>query len=149
MIYFSRLQARPMYNQNNPPVLDEVQPTQTPANFWLQELKDREAVPGAKISSGVSSLTDSTLTADLNRVEGARSFAPSFIHMRLPSLARSSSWDDDVLRMMTCRNPFVGGRMYQELGAPRYRWKKGSLSGGWDGRFLVRVTFSDSRSTRC
>ncbi len=133
LIYFARLQARPMYmNQTDPMILSEnvghTEP-QTPTDFWLQELTRRD-------SSGVSSIA----TADLDRVAGARSYAPPFVHMRLPSLARSVSWDDDVLRMMTCRDPSIGARMYKELGAPQYRWKKGSLNGAWDGRFLVRIS---------
>lgn len=77
-------------------------------------------------------------------LRGKRNFAPDYVHVKLPSLARSESWDDQFARLTGCWDPF---EMTKELGMPKFAWTKGSLSGEWDGRFVVSTFLSSSSSS--
>ncbi|KAG8935020.1 hypothetical protein FRC01_010525 [Tulasnella sp. 417] len=131
LLYFSRMQKLPF----NVPG----QPVQTPQEHltFLDHLERNKGLVYSG-STFVAKLDATLNNIGLEGVEellrGKRNFAPDYVHVKLPSLARSEGWDDHFARLTGCWNPF---EMVKELGMPKFAWTRGCLSGDWDGRFVL------------
>ncbi|KAG8961278.1 hypothetical protein FRC00_012774 [Tulasnella sp. 408] len=131
LLYFSRMQKLPF----NVPG----QPAQTPQEHltFLNHLERNKGLvySGSTFFAGLDmASTNMGLEGVEELLRGKRNFAPDYVHVKLPSLARSETWDDQFARLTGCWNPF---EMVKELGMPKFAWTKGCLSGDWDGRFVL------------
>ncbi|KAG8898460.1 hypothetical protein FRB99_007427 [Tulasnella sp. 403] len=121
--YFSLVQVRPMFDDSYP----------YPQDHELIAHFDHFESAHGNFGGCPSVLSRLQNPDDVEFLKGKRNFAPHYVLLRLASLTRSHAWDDDWARLRSCRDPF---RMTKELGYPRYRWTRGTLSGEWDGRFM-------------
>ncbi|KAG8926305.1 hypothetical protein FRC02_008986 [Tulasnella sp. 418] len=64
---------------------------------------------------------------------GPRPYAPSHTRTNFPSFVDSKTYDDDVLRLLSCHDP----TSVTQPPGPRYQFKPGSLAGEWEGRFVI------------
>ena len=70
--------------------------------------------------------------------EGMTSYTPDYMRTCYATVNGSSLWDGEWQRMAGCRNAIDTS----VLACARYRWTPGTLSGLWDGIFLVRMLVS-------
>ena len=66
---------------------------------------------------------------------GGLPFSPSHARTNYPSLTSSKTYDDDVLRLLSCHDATIP----REPSEPRFRYVPGLLSGSWEGRFVVSL----------
>ncbi|KAG8956606.1 hypothetical protein FRC04_000084 [Tulasnella sp. 424] len=131
LLYFSRMQRLPFNAPNEP-----AQSPQEHLGFLNYQEQNKGLVySGSTFIAGLDVVSNNMgLEGVESLLRGKRNFAPDYVHVKLPSLARSESWDDQFARLTGCWNPF---EMTKELGMPKFAWTKGSLSGEWDGRFVL------------
>jgi hypothetical protein len=67
--------------------------------------------------------------------EGMTSYTPDYMRTCYATVNNSSLWDGEWQRMVGCRNSLDTSI----LACVRYKWTAGTLSGLWDGIFLVGI----------
>ncbi|KAG8871273.1 hypothetical protein FRB97_008858 [Tulasnella sp. 331] len=60
-------------------------------------------------------------------------YTPNHSTINYPTLVDSRQYDDDVLRMLSCRDPT---RARTPRAQPKYQYNPGSFVGEWEGRFV-------------
>ncbi|KAG9022968.1 hypothetical protein FRB95_013884 [Tulasnella sp. JGI-2019a] len=61
-------------------------------------------------------------------------YTPQHSTINYPTLVDSRDYDDDILRMVSCRDPTVVRTL--SPGEPKYKYVPGTFVGEWEGRFV-------------
>lgn len=61
-------------------------------------------------------------------------YTPKHATINFPAVAESERYDEDVMRLVWCRDPTRGTLPGKR---PRWAYKPGSYVGEWEGRFVV------------